>query len=146
MRAVLADITISDLGVISSASAELSSGLTVLTGETGAGKTMVVTGLRLLAGGRADASRVRAGAKRAVVEGTFITDELSTEDAQGIAEIVDTAGGVADENGEYVAARTVMSTGRSKAHQGGRTLAAATSNEFSLSLVTRSEGHTSELQ
>ena len=133
---MLADITISDLGVISSASAELSSGLTVLTGETGAGKTMVVTGLRLLAGGRADASRVRAGAKRAVVEGTFITDELSTEDAQGIAEIVDTAGGVADENGEYVAARTVMSTGRSKAHLGGRTVPAATLNEFSRSLLT----------
>ena len=133
---MLADITISDLGVISSASAELSSGLTVLTGETGAGKTMVVTGLRLLAGGRADASRVRAGAKRAVVEGTFITDELSTEDAQRIAEIVDTAGGVADENGEYVAARTVMSTGRSKAHLGGRTVPAATLNEFSRSLLT----------
>ena len=133
---MLADITISDLGVISSASAELSSGLTVLTGETGAGKTMVVTGLRLLAGGRADASRVRAGAKRAVVEGTFITDELSPEDAQRIAEIVDTAGGVADENGEYVAARTVMSTGRSKAHLGGRTVPAATLNEFSRSLLT----------
>ena len=107
---MLADITISDLGVISSASAELSSGLTVLTGETGAGKTMVVTGLRLLAGGRADAARVRAGANRAVVEGTFITDELSVEDAQAVANVVDTAGGVADENGEFVASRTVMST------------------------------------
>jgi DNA repair protein RecN (Recombination protein N) len=133
---VLADITISDLGVISSASAELSSGLTVLTGETGAGKTMVVTGLRLLAGGRADASRVRAGAKRAVVEGTFITDELTAEDAQSVADIVDTAGGEADENGEYVASRTVMSTGRSKAHLGGRTVPAATLNEFSRSLLT----------
>src|SRR5699024_2108369 len=62
--------------------------------------------------------------------------ELSAEDAQGIADVVDTAGGVADENGEYVAARTVMSTGRSKAHLGGRTVPAATLNEFSRSLLT----------
>lgn len=133
---MLADITISDLGVISSASAELSSGLTVLTGETGAGKTMVVTGLRLLAGGRADASRVRAGASKAVVEGTFITEELTTEDASSVAEIVDTAGGSADENGEYIASRTVMSTGRSKAHLGGRSVPAATLGEFSRALLT----------
>ncbi|MDN6740700.1 MAG: AAA family ATPase, partial [Corynebacterium casei] len=133
---MLADITISDLGVISSASAELSSGLTVLTGETGAGKTMVVTGLRLLAGGRADASRVRAGASKAVVEGTFITEELTKEDASSVAEIVDTAGGSADENGEYIASRTVMSTGRSKAHLGGRSVPAATLGEFSRALLT----------
>ena len=56
---MLVDITIEDLGVIQRSSAEFAEGLTVLTGETGAGKTMVVTGLRLLAGGRADASRVR---------------------------------------------------------------------------------------
>ena len=133
---MLADITISDLGVISSASAELSSGLTVLTGETGAGKTMVVTGLRLLAGGRADASRVRAGANKAVVEGTFMTDELTREDAKAVAGIVDNAGGRADENGEYIASRTVMSTGRSKAHLGGRSVPAATLNEFSRALLT----------
>ena len=59
---MLADIAIENLGVISRAAMELSPGLTVLTGETGAGKTMVVTGLRLLVGGRADASRVRSGA------------------------------------------------------------------------------------
>lgn len=133
---MLADITITDLGVISSATAELSSGLTVLTGETGAGKTMVVTGLRLLAGGRAEASRVRAGAKRAVVEGTFTTGELTREDAEAVANIVDTAGGTPDENGEFIASRTVMSTGRSKAHLGGRSVPAATLNEFSRALLT----------
>ena len=66
---MLADIAIENLGVISRAAMELSPGLTVLTGETGAGKTMVVTGLRLLVGGRADASRVRSGAAQAAVEG-----------------------------------------------------------------------------
>ena len=68
---MLAEISIENLGVISASSAELSSGLTVLTGETGAGKTMVVSGLRLLCGGRADASRVRTGAQHAVVLGVL---------------------------------------------------------------------------
>ena len=128
---MLADITIEDLGVIHHASAELSSGLTVLTGETGAGKTMVVTGLRLLAGSRADASRVRTGAKKAVVEGSFLADELSTVAQDAIAEIVEAGGGSADENGEYIVARTVSAQGRSKAHLGGRSVPAAKLAEFS---------------
>ena len=84
---MLVDISISDLGVIESSSAELSHGLTVLTGETGAGKTMVVTGLRLLAGGRADASRVRDGAAKAAVEGHF------SSESPAVAEVVEQAGG-----------------------------------------------------
>jgi len=78
---MLAEISIENLGVISASSAELSSGLTVLTGETGAGKTMVVSGLRLLCGGRADASRVRTGAQHAVVEGRFLLDALPADAA-----------------------------------------------------------------
>ena len=73
---VLAEIRIESLGAISAATAEFDRGLTVLTGETGAGKTMVVTGLHLLGGARADATRVRSGADRAVVEGRFTTTEL----------------------------------------------------------------------
>ena len=98
---MLADIAIENLGVIPSASAELAEGLTVLTGETGTGKTMVVTGLRLLAGGRADASRVRSGAKQAVVEGRFVTTALPAATAARVTELVDAAGGTADENGEF---------------------------------------------
>jgi len=64
---VLAEMSISGLGVIDEATLELHPGFTVLTGETGAGKTMVVTGLHLLSGGRAEASRVRSGSQRAVV-------------------------------------------------------------------------------
>ncbi|MCU1674177.1 MAG: repair protein RecN, partial [Frankiales bacterium] len=60
------------LGVIDDAVLELGPGLTVVTGETGAGKTMVVQGLALLFGGRADAGRVRPGADRAVVEGRLV--------------------------------------------------------------------------
>ncbi|MDN6461394.1 MAG: AAA family ATPase, partial [Corynebacterium flavescens] len=87
---MLLEITIEDLGVISRSTAELTSGLTVLTGETGAGKTMVVTGLRLLAGSRADASRVRDGAKKAAVEGRF------SSGVPAVKELVESVGGEAD--------------------------------------------------
>jgi len=66
---MLEEVRINGLGVIDEAVLELSSGFTVLTGETGAGKTMVVTALALLFGGRADPARVRPGAGRAAVGG-----------------------------------------------------------------------------
>lgn len=127
---MLVDISINDLGVISQSSAELSTGLTVLTGETGAGKTMVVTGLRLLAGGRADASRVRDGAKKAAVEGHFSSGKNS------IRELVESVGGEPDENGEYIVSRTVSAVGRSRAYLGGRAVPAATLGEFARELIT----------
>ncbi|NLF91055.1 MAG: AAA family ATPase, partial [Corynebacterium marinum] len=133
---MLADIAIENLGVIPAASADLAEGLTVLTGETGAGKTMVVTGLRLLAGGRADASRVRTGALQAVVEGRFVTSSLAAEAAGQVAELVDAAGGAPDENGEFIASRTVNANGRSRAHLGGRSVPAATLAEFAAPLLT----------
>lgn len=142
---MLADITITDLGVIHHATAELSTGLTVLTGETGAGKTMVVTGLHLLAGSRADASRVRTGADKAVVEGSFLADELSTGAQQAVAELVESGGGAADENGEYLVARTVSAQGRSKAHLGGRSVPAAKLAEFS-SYVLAIHGQNDQLR
>src|SRR5205085_9856852 len=66
---VLEELRITGLGVIQDATLPLGPGLTVITGETGAGKTMVVTSLGLLFGGRADAGRVRADPGRATVEG-----------------------------------------------------------------------------
>ena len=66
---VLEELRITGLGVIDDTTLRLTSGMNVITGETGAGKTMVVTGLGLLFGGRADAGRVRADPGRAVVEG-----------------------------------------------------------------------------
>lgn len=133
---MLAEISISNLGVIRHASAELSPGLTVLTGETGAGKTMVVTGLRLLTGGRADASRVRSGADGAVVEGAFGTQALSEEARNAVSEIASGAGADADENGEYVVSRSVKATGRSSAHLGGRKVPAATLGDLAGYLLT----------
>ena len=133
---MLAEIAIRNLGVISHASAELAPGLTVLTGETGAGKTMVVTGLRLLTGGRADASRVRTGATEAVVEGAFSLAGIAEETRQRVDAIAEGAGASADENGEYVVSRSVKATGRSKAHLGGRTVPAATLGELAGELLT----------
>jgi DNA repair protein RecN (Recombination protein N) len=112
---VLAEMRIQGLGVIDDATLELHPGLTVVTGETGAGKTMVVTGLHLLGGGRADASRVRAGARRAVVEGRFET----SPDSPAVTVATD-AGAEPDEDGSLIAVRTVNADGRSRAHLGGR--------------------------
>lgn len=102
------------LGVIDDAVLDLAPGLNVLTGETGAGKTMVVSGLGLLLGSRADASLVRTGAKDAVVEGVLDLPE-------GHAALVRAAeAGGEDEDGELVLVRTVAAQGRSRAHVGGR--------------------------
>ena len=133
---MLAEIAISNLGVISHASAELSPGLTVLTGETGAGKTMVVTGLRLLTGGRADASRVRTGSDGAVVEGAFGTGGLPEDAVGAVRDIATAAGADADENGEYLVSRSVKASGRSSAHLGGRKVPAATLGELASHLLT----------
>ncbi len=106
------------LGVIDDAVLELSPGFTVVTGETGAGKTMVVTGLGLLFGGRADPARVRPGAQRAIVEGRLQIDP----DGQ-VARQVDEAGGELDDEGAaLVISRSVSAEGRSRAHAGGRSV------------------------
>lgn len=133
---MLVEIAISNLGVISHASAELSPGLTVLTGETGAGKTMVVTGLRLLTGGRADASRVLTGSDGAVVEGAFSTGGLPEDAVGDVRDIATAAGADADENGEYLVSRSVKASGRSSAHLGGRKVPAATLGELASHLLT----------
>ncbi|MEO6144252.1 MAG: DNA repair protein RecN [Dermatophilaceae bacterium] len=111
---MLREIRIQNLGVIDDAVLELSDGLNVVTGETGAGKTMVVSGLGLLLGARADAGLVRTGAKRAVVEGVV---EVGSEHPAALRAIE--AGG--DVEDSLILARTVSAEGRSKAHVGGRT-------------------------
>src|SRR5215470_1701801 len=92
--AMLEEVRITGLGVIDEAVLELSAGFNVVTGETGAGKTMVVSGLGLLFGGRADPARVRPGAERANVEGRLSVD------ADGVvARQVKEAGGDLDDDG-----------------------------------------------
>jgi DNA repair protein RecN (Recombination protein N) len=115
---MLEEVRITGLGVIDDAVLELSPGFTVVTGETGAGKTMVVTGLGLLFGGRADPARVRPGAQRAIVEG-----RLQIDPDGEVARQVDEAGGELDDNGAaLVISRSVSAEGRSRAHAGGRSV------------------------
>ena len=101
------------LGVIEDAELDLSPGLNVITGETGAGKTMVVSGLGLLFGARADSGMVRAGAASAVVEG-----EVEVPAGHPAALRVEAAGGETEDG--LILVRTVSAEGRSRAHVGGR--------------------------
>jgi DNA repair protein RecN (Recombination protein N) len=115
---MLEEVRITGLGVIDDAVLELSPGFNVVTGETGAGKTMVVSGLGLLFGGRADPSRVRPAAERASVEG-----RLSVVADGQVARQVNEAGGDLDDDGaELILSRSVSAEGRSRAYAGGRSV------------------------
>ncbi|MDQ1203940.1 DNA repair protein RecN [Microbacterium sp. SORGH_AS_0862] len=117
---MIEEMRLRELGVIADATLPMGPGFTAITGETGAGKTMVVTGLGLLLGARADSGVVRSGAAAAVVEGVWIVD------ADGAAaERVREAGGdldpVAGDRAELLLGRTLSAEGRSRATVGGRT-------------------------
>ena len=115
---MLEEVRITGLGVIDDAVLELSPGLNVVTGETGAGKTMVVSGLGLLFGGRADPARVRPGAERASVDGRLRVDPRGA-----VARQVSEAGGdLDDEGGALIISRSVSAEGRSRAYAGGRSV------------------------
>lgn len=133
---MLTEIRIESLGAISVATAEFDRGLTVLTGETGTGKTMVVTGLHLLGGARADATRVRSGAERAVVEGRFTTTDLDEATAAHLGEILDASGAERDEDGSVIALRSVNRDGPSRAYLGGRSVPAKSLSGFTNELLT----------
>ena len=133
---MLSEIRIEALGAISVATAAFDRGLTVLTGETGTGKTMVVTGLHLLGGARADANRVRSGAERAVVEGRFTTADLDQKAAAQIDEMLDASGAERDEDGSIIALRSVSRDGPSRAYLGGRSVPAKSLSGFTTELLT----------
>ncbi|OFS26795.1 DNA repair protein RecN [Brevibacterium sp. HMSC07C04] len=122
-------LRIENLGVIKTAEVELSPGLTVVTGETGAGKTMFVTALDLLLGARSGSHVVRAGEDRAVVEGIF--DITGQPD---VAERVEDAGGEAE--GELIVTRTIPASGRARATAGGRTVPAGLLSDVGRELVS----------
>lgn len=119
---MLEELRITGLGVIDDTTLLLASGMNVITGETGAGKTMVVTGLGLLFGGRADAGRVRAQPGRAVVEGRL---RLAGPVATAVHARVADAGSEADDDGSLLLSRTVTAEGRSRAYVGGRSMPVA---------------------
>src|SRR5690242_14951651 len=116
---VLEELRITGLGVIDDTTLRLTSGMNVITGETGAGKTMVVTGLGLLFGGRADAGRVCADPGRAVVEGRL---RLAGALGDTVTARITEAGAEVDDDGTVLLSRTVTIEGRSRAHVGGRSM------------------------
>jgi DNA repair protein RecN (Recombination protein N) len=126
---VLEEMRIRSLGVIDDAVVELSPGFTAVTGETGAGKTMVVTSLGLLLGGRADPALVRIGAKNAVVEGRITVPEGSSAIVRA-----EEAGAELDD-GALLISRTVSAEGRSRAHLGGRSVPVGVLAELADELV-----------
>ncbi len=121
---MLAELNISDLGVIPQVSLLLGPGLTAVTGETGAGKTMVVTAIDLLMGGRADASMVRSGADEAVVEGRFVVSPTARDRAMSDPATADLFSELGLDD-EVVVRRVVPTNGRSRAYINGQ-LATAT--------------------
>src|SRR3954453_17344148 len=126
---MLDELRIRGLGVIDDAVLPLGSGLTVVSGETGAGKTMVLTGLLLLCGGRADAARVRTGSDQASVEGRV------SEAAAAVAERVRDAGGGRDDGNAPVLRRVVTAAGRSRAYVGGAAAPVSVLGELAEHLV-----------
>ena len=115
---MIEEIRIRDLGVITDATLTLGPGFTVVTGETGAGKTMVITALGLLLGARSDAGAVRTGAKSALAEAVV---RLSP-DSPAVLRSADAGAELEEYDGqvELLVARTVNADGRSRAHLGGR--------------------------
>lgn len=126
---MIEEIWIRSLGVIGEARLPLGPGFTAITGETGAGKTMVVTALGLLLGERSDASVIRSGAAQAVVEGRWQVDPTGA-----VAERVRDAGGDLD-GAELILGRSVSPEGRSRAIVGGRTAPVGVLNEIGQQLV-----------
>ena len=109
---MLVELVVQDLGVIADIRLLLGPGLTALTGETGAGKTMLVEALELLVGGKADSALVRPGADEATIEGRFVLDDE-----------------------EIVLARVVPAVGRSRAYVNGRIAPASALSERGTKLV-----------
>jgi DNA repair protein RecN (Recombination protein N) len=132
VRPVLEELRITGLGVIDDTTLRLTTGMNAITGETGAGKTMVVTGLGLLFGGRADAGRVRADPGRAVVEGRL---RLTGTLGDAVQTRITDAGGEMDDDGSVLLSRTVTVEGRSRAHVGGRSMPVAMLSEVGEQVV-----------
>lgn len=126
---MIENIFIRDLGVINDAKLNFHPGLTVLTGETGAGKTMVLTALGLLLGSRADSGMIRAGSTQAVLEGHWKLNAKNPAIA-----IAEEAGALVEE-GELLLVRSVGNDSRSKAVIGGRSAPVGLLSELSEHLV-----------
>ena len=126
-RPTLNEVSISGIGVIEKSNLEFGPGLTVITGETGAGKTMVLTALNLVLGGKADSSLVRHGQERAVANATFSIPKKFADKYEEL--------GILSDDGELILTRTVNRDGKSKAVASGAAVSASALQEISEELV-----------
>jgi DNA repair protein RecN (Recombination protein N) len=124
-RTFLEEITIRSIGVIDQSTLEISKGLTVLSGETGAGKTMILTALNLILGGKSDSSLIRKGSERLVASGKFAVPKDSERFFEDLVV----------EDGQLIITRTVNSDGKSKATSNGVNVTAAMLNSVASNLV-----------
>lgn len=127
VRSSLRELTIRNLGVIETAEIEFKSGLTVISGETGAGKTMVLTALNLILGGKSDSDFVRSGEERLLVSGKF-------EIGDSLCSVVEDAGGIVEES-EVIINRSVTIQGKSKISLGGAVSSATQVSELAENLI-----------
>ncbi len=124
-RTFLEEITIRSIGVIDQSALQISKGLTVLSGETGAGKTMILTALNLILGGKADSSLIRKGSERLVASGRFAIPKASENLFEDL--IID--------NGQIIITRTVNNDGKSKATSNGVNVTASMLSTVASQLV-----------
>ncbi len=129
---MLAELHIRDLAIIDELQLHLDPGFIVLTGETGAGKSIIVDAVALLLGGRADATVVRAGADRAIVEGTF---RLGPAERAAIDPVLEREGLEGDDPGLLLLGREVRENGRTVCRVNGRTVTLALLREVAEGLV-----------
>ena len=114
---MLTELSVENVALIEEATLELSPGLNVITGETGAGKTLLATALQMLLGGRARSETVRSGASKATVEGTFILPEATG--SRFLAEALGDLAEEVDDDDGLVLRRTLTGEGRSRCYVGG---------------------------
>ncbi len=126
-RTFLEEINIRSIGVIENSTLEISKGLTVLTGETGAGKTMILTALNLILGGKADSSLVRKGSERLIASGKFSVPKT-------LSAVLEECG-LQVEDDQVIITRTVSADGKSKASCNSISVAASALNSASEFLV-----------
>ncbi len=130
-RTFLEEISIRNLGIIEESHLELGRGLNVLTGETGAGKTMILTALNLVLGGKSESSLVRNGSDRLTATATFTTGKKLTPEFSAALEESDAT----IEDSQIIFSRSVTSEGKSKALCNGTTVPASVLSDLSQHLI-----------
>ena len=125
---MLEQVRLRNFGVISEATLDLTPGLNVLTGETGAGKTMVFRGLGVLFGGKVDASIISSGCSQAVIEADIVVP-------QTVADNMSESGAVLEDGNVAIVARQINDTGRSRSFIGGASVPTAVVTDLGTELV-----------